>query len=120
MHLAGCSQACWFPLRMSTGEVGSGCSGARRLGQGGKIIADPAFPCGRVGVSIEGLSAAEKRQRAEEVGESARRERVVCFGVTGQSQVYKLPHVHTNHVWLFAPPHMALLGPHKDLRAHLL
>ena len=120
MRLAGRCQACWFILHMSTGEVGSGCAGARRLGQDGKDIADPAFPPGSVGVNIEKLSAAEQRQRAELVGEPAQRERAVCFGVTGQSQLYRLPYVDANNVWLFAPSHTAVLGPLKDFWRHLL
>ncbi len=119
MHLAGRYQACWSPLHKSMAEVGPGCAGPRVLADG-KDVADPRFPDGRVGVSIDKLSAAEQRQRAAQVGPSPQRERVVCFGVTGQSQVYRLPYVDANHVWLFAPSHTTLLGPLKDFWRHLL
>ena len=86
----------------------------------GKGAADPTILLARVGVSIEKLSAAEQRQRAAAVGPNPQREIAVCFGVTGRSQVYQLPYVDANNVWLFAPSHTALLGPLKDFWKQLL
>lgn len=87
---------------------------------GGRDVADPLIPPGQVGTSIDKLSAADQRQRAAKVGEKPPRERAVCFGVTGRSQLHRLPYVDANNVWLFAPSHTALLGPLKDFWRHLL
>ena len=88
--------------------------------RGSGYVADPAKPFGWVGVSIQKLSAAHQHLRADRVGETPPRETAVCFGLSGQSPVYKLNYVDANNVWVFPSSHTALLGPLKDLWKLLL